>query len=285
MVTPTLAAPWPLAPSPRLCPARARGGSCCRTTPATPGCCQGKGPGQGPIFAAFEPVILSPARCTTSAGAGGGAWVYLRSPNRNKGSLEAGGASGSPRPCRGVPAVGGMGSPRQSPISAGTEPPPSCSGHHNVNRAQKREFSPTWLGWGAGGSLVLMGQLRAASGCPSLAPGLVGCTRAQRPWGWACKGQRAYVGVQGAVHVGVQRTGCAQGCARDSAHGRAKERPCTWACKGRRVWACKGQAVCMGVQGPVPAGWGGLCPWAPGSLCLRRLWFTFDPVLYICNQL
>ncbi|XP_029891065.1 G protein-coupled receptor kinase 5-like isoform X2 [Aquila chrysaetos chrysaetos] len=65
------------------------GGSRCRTSPP-PSHCQGKGPEQGPIFAAFEPVILSLAQCLTSAGTGG-LRVYLCSPNRNKGSLGVGG--------------------------------------------------------------------------------------------------------------------------------------------------------------------------------------------------
>lgn len=68
---------------------------------------QGKGPGQGPIFAAFEPIILSPARCVTSAGTGG-LRVYLRSPNRNKGSL---GIGGTPLAPPGHAAAGGTGSP------------------------------------------------------------------------------------------------------------------------------------------------------------------------------
>lgn len=258
--------------------------------PPRPGRCRGKGPGQGPVFAAFEPVILSSAQCATSAGAGG-LRVYLRSPNRNKGSLGAGGAPGSPWPCRGVPTVGGMGLSRQSPLPEGTQPPPSCSGHHNVNQAQKREFSPMGVGVGCGVPSILTGQLRAASGCPSLDLGLVGCTRAQHPWGWVCKGQRARVGVwgeavhvdvQGAVHVGVQGAGSAHGvgCARDSACGRAKGRHCAWVCKGQCMWAGGAVLLVSVPQAPGPP-----CLWAPVNLCLQRLWFTFDLVLYICKQL
>lgn len=224
--TPTLAAPRSPFPQPHSASSLFSGGSCCRTTPIhLPGHCQGKGPGQGPIFAAFEPVILSPARCATSAGAGGGGGCgfICALQIETKAALEWGDTPGSPRPC----------CSRRDGVTP-TEPPllllrpPQCE-----TGSEKGIFSN---GGGRGGPSVLVGQLRAVLGCPSLVLGL---------------------GVQGTTHVGVRGM------------------------------------VHVGVRGTARVGWGGRaagagappCLRAPVSLCLRRLWFTFDPVLYICKQL
>lgn len=48
--------------------------------------------------------------------------------------------------------------------------------------------------------------------------------------------------------------------------------------QGAGAGLCCGEWVLWG-PGVLP------CLWAPVGLCLRCLWFTFDPVLYICKQL
>lgn len=53
---------------------------------------------------------------------------------------------------------------------------------------------------------------------------------------------------------------------------------CWWVCKGLVLGCAVGEWVLWG-PGVLP------CLWAPVGLCLRCLWFTFDPVLYICKQL
>lgn len=67
--TPILAASRP--PFPQPCSASSLFLGAPAAGPAPTSHCQGKGPEQGPIFAAFEPVILSLAQCLTSAGTGG----------------------------------------------------------------------------------------------------------------------------------------------------------------------------------------------------------------------
>lgn len=91
----------------------------------------------------------------------------------------------------------------------------------------------------------------------------------------------------GGVHKGTAPMGLGvRGAA--STCGCARGRWCTWGrvCKGQHVWMCKvgwggcaaGEWVLLGARAPRPLG-------VPVNLCLRRLWFTFDPVLYICKQL
>lgn len=94
------------------------------------------------------------------------------------------------------------------------------------------------VGTGVTGSFHPHGTAQGSLGVPQPCLGLVGCTRAQHPWGWVCEGQRA--------RVGVRRAGGARGveCARDSTCGCAR-------------WA--GGAV-LRVSG---------CCWAPG---LPGLW-------------
>lgn len=130
--TPTLAASRP--PFPQPCSASNLFLGAPAAGPAPTSHCQGKGPEQGPIFAAFEPVILSLAQCLTSAGTvggGGGCEFICALQIETKAALEWG---GHPRLPLAMLQQEGRGRPDSPPPpSLGeTQPLPSCSSHHNV---------------------------------------------------------------------------------------------------------------------------------------------------------